>query len=504
MLYPSWGFEDETLDNGVTLDKSVPTTFQFEDDTVNTYRLSGFDASLLHLETVSQPLTGCGLYELDTSTMPGGYSFEAFRHKLAERIVGLPEFRMKLADSMLNLDTPVWVDDPSFDLDLHLHRITLPAPGTRRELSELAGHLVAGRLDRSRPLWDMWVIEGLSEGEPSFRGHVALILRLHHVLGDGVTAYDMFSRLSSAEADPPRPEAAEGAGTIGKRQLVLDGLTRFLRRAWYIASTLLPGTAAAAVKAVARWVRSPTIARPVRAPRTPFAGRFTGRRSFAFVQLDLADVKSIKNRFGTTINDVMLTLVAGALRDYLLDRAALPSAPLVAMMGMPGSEHTRAGRNNISLTLPSLRTDIADPVARLKAIAAANSVVQQESSGTGLNLMEGWMQSTPGLIALGTRPYQWLGLSDRWPMYNLTFANMRGPDQAYYLMGAKVTARYGLGQILYGSALAVIVMSLNGHFDIGFVSCSDLLPDLWQLADALPDGLKELLVAATGSAADVG
>ena len=429
--------------------------------------------------------------------MPEGYSFEAFRAKLTERIVALPEFRMKLADSALNLDAPVWVDDPDFDLDRHLHRATLPAPGTRRELSELAGRLVGERLDRSRPLWDMWVIEGLSGTDPSLKGHVTLLLRLHHVLGDGVTAYDMFARLSSAEADSPAPEPIEGAGTVSKRRIVLDGLLRFLRRAWYLVATVLPTTITAVAKAVGGLVRGHRVTELFRAPRNPFSGSITGRRSIAYAKLDLADVKRIKNRFGVTINDVMMTLVADVLRQYLLDRAALPDAPLVAMMGMPGSEANRMGRNNLSLTLPSLRTDIADPTERLKAMTAANSVFKEQNSVIGLSLMEDWMQCAPGLLAWGMRPYGWLGLNERWPMYNLSFANMRGPEQEYYLMGAKVTARYGFGPLSHGSALAVVVMSLNDHFDVGFVSCSDLLPDPWILADGLSVALKALLNRAT-------
>jgi diacylglycerol O-acyltransferase / wax synthase len=190
---------------------------------VNIRRLSGFDASLLHLESREQPMTGCALWELDTSTLPAGYNFADFRDRLAKRLLAIPEFRMKLADSVLNLDTPVWVEDPDFDLDRHLHRIQLPAPGTSKELSSLVGRLIAERMDRSRPLWEMWVIEGLSGTDARFSGRVAVMHRMHHVLADGTTANDILARLCSIEADPLPPEPIAGVGSLSTRQIVFDG-----------------------------------------------------------------------------------------------------------------------------------------------------------------------------------------------------------------------------------------------------------------------------------------
>ena len=189
------------------------------------HRLSGTDTNHLRMETPEQPMTACGMFMLDTSTMPSGYSFEAFRDKLSGQIAALPEFRMKLADSALNLDNPVWVDDPSFELDHHLHRVELPAPGGPRELSELAARLVAERMDRDRPVWDMWVVEGLVDADPGLKANVAVILRMQHVLADGPTALNIFSRLCSTQSDPAPPapycrgrdceQAADRAGWVG-------------------------------------------------------------------------------------------------------------------------------------------------------------------------------------------------------------------------------------------------------------------------------------------------
>jgi diacylglycerol O-acyltransferase / wax synthase len=457
------------------------------------YRLSGYDASLLRLESRRLPMTGYGLWDLDVSTMPGGYSFERFRDKLAERIPALPEFRAKLADSALNLDTPVWVDDPDFDLDNHLHRIEVTAPGGRRELSNLAARLMAERLDRSRPLWDMWVIERVSNADSHFIGNVAVLHRMHHAVADGVTYLDLLSRLCSSEADAPPPQAREGFGTVRRREIVLDGLARFARRPWFLATTVLPALLGALVKTVLRALRGEAMSGILTTPRTPFNGNVTERRSIAYVQLHLNDVEMIKDRFGVTVNEVMLAVVAGALRQFLLDRAALPEAALVAAMPVSVFQPGRASRNQVSFMVTRLYTDIADPAERLEAIAAASSVGKAHSSAIGPTLLQDVLDVGPGLMPLGMRLYRWSGLSGRRPVYNLTFSNVPGPQVQSYLMGAAVRARYAFGPVFHGGGLNITVMSLNGNLDVGLVSCSDLLSDVWDLADGIPVAVKELL-----------
>ncbi|MGA7050100.1 MAG: wax ester/triacylglycerol synthase family O-acyltransferase [Mycobacterium sp.] len=456
------------------------------------HRLSGFDASLLHLESSAQPMTGCALWELDTSTMPGGYSFANFRATLSERLVAVPEFRMKMADSALNLDTPVWVKDPDFDLDRHLHRVVLPAPGTSDELSGLVGRLIAEQMDRSQPLWGMWVIEGLSGTDPRISGRVAVMHRMHHVLADGTTANDILARLCSTEADPAPPEPVEGVGSLSKRQIIVDGLVRFARRPWYLVTVLL-ATVSAAITTARRVTRGQTMSGLFSAPRALFNGALSARRTVAYVQLDLNDVKTVKNRFGVTVNDVMLALVSSALRRFLLDRSALPQATLVAAMPVSIFQPNRASRNQLSAMISSLCTDVADPVARLKAIAAASSVAKEHVSAVGPSLGLDWTQFAPRLLEVGWRVYRWSGLSDRRPIYNLTLSNVPGPQVQCYLMGAKVKASYKFGPVFHGAGLNITVMSLNDKVDVGLVSCSDLLPDLWELADGLPIALQELL-----------
>ena len=455
-------------------------------------RLTGFDASLLTLEAPSQPMTGGALFELDTSTMPGGYSFENFRSTLRGRIAALPEFRMKLADSRLNLDMPAWVDDHDFDFDHHVGRVELAPPGGRRELSELVGHLVAQRLDRGRPLWDIRVIEGVSTSDPSFSGPVAVLLRMHHVMADGATALDIFSRLCANEADPPTPLVRDGVGTVGKRQLVLDGLLRFAARPWLLMTKVLPATISGVVEARRRDVK-PTM---FTAPKTMFNGDVTEHRNVAYVQLELRDVRAVKDKFGVTVNDVTAALTAGAIRRFLLERDALPQTPLVAAMPISVHDPDRPGRNQLSSMDSSLCTDIADPALRVLAVSKANSAAKEHISTIGPTLLQDWMQCFPGLLPLILRLYRLSGQANRRPRYNLTFSNVRGPEQQTFLMGASVKARYAYGPVFHGSGLIVVVMSLGGKLDVGLSACPDLVPDLWDVAEGFPAALEELLHAS--------
>lgn len=462
------------------------------------HRLSGFDTSLWILP--SQPMTGFALWDLDTSTIPGGYSFEQFRAKLSERIPALPELRMKVIDSRLDLGFPVWVDDPEFDLDHHVHRVQLAAPGDRGELLRGLGQIIDAPMDLTRPLWDIWVIENLSADHPDFSGSVAVMHRFHHVLGDGVTALDILSRLCTTEADPPPPQPIAGVGTVSTRQMVLDGLVRFALRLWFLVGKVVPAAFAALVKTVRRAVRGQSMPGLFTAPRTPFNGRLTGRRTIAYVQLDLDDIRRVKKRFGVTVNDVLLALLSGALRQFLLDRAALPAAPLVAGITVSVYREDNPARNQDSFIFSHLHTEIADPTDRLKAIAASTSVAKQHHSAMRPTLFQDLMECSPRLLSwfeAVLRPYYSRYQRDgRRPVANLILSNVPGPQRQYYLTGAAVRARYAFGPLLYGAGLNLVAMSLNGKLDVGLVSCTDLMPDLWEVADGLPIALKDLLDAA--------
>src|SRR3954449_11092509 len=265
-------------------------------------RLSGLDASFLYIESPTQPLHVCSILELDTSTVPGGYTFEHLRDELALRIAAIPEFRAKLADSQLNLDYPVWVEDEEFDLDRHLLRIglpspgggpglvgggggsALPSPGGRRELAEVCGHIATAPLDRDRPLWEMWVIDGVAGTDPCAGGVLAVMTKVHHAAVDGVSGANLFSQLCTIEPDEPAPEPVEGAGSGGTLQIAAGGLVRFAVRPWQLAN-VLPTTVATIAKTLRRARGGVHMAAPFAGPSTRFNASVTADRNIALVQL---------------------------------------------------------------------------------------------------------------------------------------------------------------------------------------------------------------------------
>ncbi|WP_326546267.1 wax ester/triacylglycerol synthase family O-acyltransferase [Mycolicibacterium sp. ND9-15] len=459
-------------------------------------RLSGLDASFLYLETAQQPLHVCSILEIDTSTMPGGYTFDRFRDAFTQRIKAMPEFREKLADSRFNLDHPVWVEDKDFDVDRHLHRIGLPAPGGRRELAEICGHIASLPLDRSRPLWEKWVIENVGGTDPQDGGCVVVMTKVHHAGVDGVTGASMLSQLCSTEPDAAPPDPVDGAGDASGLEIAVSGAVRFATRPLKLVNAL-PMTLSSVVDTVRRARSGLSMAPPFAAPRTSFNTNVTGHRNVAFTQLDLEDIKTVKNHFGVKVNDVVMALVSGVLRKFLAERGALPENSLVAMV--PVSVHDksdRPGRNQVSGMFSRLETHIDDPATRLKSIAEANSVAKQHSSAIGATLLQDWTQfAAPAVFGVAMRVYAASRLSGARPVHNLVVSNVPGPQIPLFYLGGEIKAMYPLGPIFHGSGLNITVMSLAGSLNVGIVSCPELLPDLWDMADDFSAALDELLAA---------
>jgi diacylglycerol O-acyltransferase / wax synthase len=453
--------------------------------------MSGLDSSFLSLETATQPLQVFSVMELNTATIPGGYSFGRLRDALAERVRAMPEFREKLSDSVLNLDFPAWVPDSDFDIDNHVHRIGLPAPGGRAELEQLCGYLAGLRLDRSRPLWQMWVIEGLDS-----RG-VAVMLMLHHAMADGATYAKFLSQLCSTELDPPPPDLVPTAPAAGTLRIAIDGLVRFASRPRQIVK-LLPATLRAVAETLRRIASRRAMALPFSAPRTVLNGRMTAERRVALARLDLADVKKVARHFGVKVNDVAMALVGGQVRQFFLDRGELPDSSLIALV--PVSAHGAAdctARNQVSGIFGKLETQIADPVERLRAVAAASVIAKEHSAALGVTLLNDWGQVI-GPVLLGMAKRMYARLTRIRPMYNIVVSNVPGPQGRYFL-GAEVTAVYGLGPVMHGAGLNVSLWSVNGTVHIGVISCPALLPDPRTMADGFTASLNELLVQIDGA-----
>lgn len=451
-------------------------------------RLSGLDASFLYLETPTQPMHVCGILELDTRTIPGGYSFERFRKALMERVDGIPAFKEKLADSRLNLDHPVWVDDHEFDVDRHLHHVGLPAPGGKAELADLCGHIASVPLDRTRPLWEMVVIE---TGDPN---KLVVMTKMHHAAVDGVTGANLISALCALEPDAQPEPAAPGVGGGSSLEIAVSGALKWASRPMKLAK-ILPSTLGVVPAWLQRARRGEAMTAPFSAPRTVFNSTITSRRNVGFTQLDLDDVRAVKDHFGVKVNDVVMAICAGALRKYLEDRGELPENSLVAMV--PVSVHERSdrpGRNQVSGMFSRLETQVQDPVDRLTAIAGANGIAKEHTSALGATLLQDWTQfAAPAVFGTAMRVYSRIRLADRHPViHNLVVSNVPGPQVPLYFLGAQVTGMYPLGPIFHGAGLTATVMSLDGKLNVGLISCPDLMPDLSTLADDFGVALKEL------------
>ncbi|MDT4919775.1 MAG: diacylglycerol O-acyltransferase / wax synthase [Pseudonocardiales bacterium] len=459
-------------------------------------RLSGLDASFLYFETGSMLMHVCGLLVLDQSTMEEDYSFDRIRETLRRRVGSNPNFRRKLYNPVFNLDHPVWIDDEEFDIEHHVRRATVPAPGGREQLAELCGDIAAQPLDRDRPLWEMWVLEGLEDGS------VAVMTKMHHATVDGVSGANLVSELCSLEPGAEPIAAGQPKPPTPKRpsdtRIFVDGALRLARRPVKFAR-LLPGTLGVLPTWIDRARSGRAMPAPFTAPRTSFNGTITGHRAVAFARMNLADVKEVKNAFGCTVNDVVLTMCSGALRKYLDDRNELPDTSLVAMV--PVSVHgktTAPGTNKVSGMFAALASDIADPVDRLATIAEQNLVAKEHHKTLSASLLQDWAQfAAPNTFAMAVRVYSRLRLAERHPViHNLVISNVPGPPMPIYFMGARIKGFYPFGPIFHGAGLNVTVISNDGHLDVGLIACRELVPDVWDLADDLPIALAELLSEA--------
>ena len=456
-------------------------------------RLSGLDAGMLYSESTTVPLHVCSVMELDPSTMSEGYSFAKFCAEVEKRVPAVPEFRCKLADNDFNLDHPVWVEDEDFELSRHLNRVALPAPGGRQELSEVCGHIASVPLDRSKPLWEMWVIEGLGGSAADDGGDVVLMIKVHHAAVDGVSAANLLDKLCDIEPNAATPEPVDGPGAVPAWAIAADGLWRFVTLPWQL-TRAVPVAASMIAKTVGRVVSGESMAAPFTAPTTRFNGTLTAERTIATVQLDLDDVKKAKNQCDAKVNDVVMALCAGALRGYLADHGELPDKPLIAMVPSSVQGMTdRPGRNQLSGMFCNLQTHIEDPVQRLHAIAESNRHAKEHSASLGPTLLLDLAQS----ISRGAFGAM-MGLMSRSPLgntaiHNVIVSNVPGPPTTLYSGGAEVKGLYPLGPIFPGSGLNITVVSVADKLNVGIISCPQLADDVWDLADRFKSELSDLL-----------
>ncbi len=413
----------------------------------------------------------------------------------------------------LGLEYPYWVDDAEFDLDFHLRELALPAPGSDRQLAEQVARIVSRPLDRSRPLWELYLIHGL-EG-----GHVAMLTKIHHAVIDGMSGAEILGLLLDLtpegrevpDAPPVRGERPPGDLELLARGLI--GTPKYpLRVLKALPSTLpnvmdargifgtIPGAEAVgrAAGAVQRMVTGDIVPDQGRlvAPRTTFNGRISAQRRFVFGELDLEEVKAIKNEHACTVNDVVVSICASAVRRWLLEHDELPDTPLVAQVPVSvrtGEEFGTYG-NRILLMSAPLFTNVADPVERLMQTHEALGVMKGRHKALPATLLRDANHFVPPAVFSRAAKLTFrvaTGRAGR-PNWNLVISNVPGPQFPLYCAGARVVGTYPVSVITDGMGLNITVMSYCGKLDVGIVADREQMPDVGDLMAWLQDGIDEL------------
>jgi WS/DGAT/MGAT family acyltransferase len=457
-------------------------------------RLTGMDAAFLYMETPSAYMHVAGLMILDPSTVKGELTMDSVRDFYESRLHLAAPFRRRLVEIPMGLHHPLWVEDPDFDLDYHLRHIAVPSPGGPKELADVVSHLVKLHLDRDRPLWECWIIEGL-EG-----GNVGVLTKVHHAAIDGVSGNDIVVAMLqlSPDDEAPPPEQEWQPDRIPTEVERLGYAANSLARQPFRLAKTVRRTAETALR-VRQRNRQPDVDPPpgfFSAPYTSFNSAITPHRSFAFTTLSLSDVKEIKNALKVSVNDVVLAVCAGALRRYLDDNGELPEEPLVAMVPVSVRTEEQQGAlgNQVSSMLCSLATEIDDPVKRLQAIHDGTQQAKEQLNVIGAATLTDWIEfAAPALAGRAARLYSRTRMADRHrPLFNVTISNVPGPPFPLYSNGARVVAHYPMGPIFDGGGLNITVMSYLDQLDFGLVACADLIPDVWSLSDGLGAALEEL------------
>jgi WS/DGAT/MGAT family acyltransferase len=457
-------------------------------------QLPGGDAVFLALETPNAPGHVGGLTVLDPSESPD-FSLERLREVIGERIQLEPRFTRKLREVSLGLDRPYLVDDPDFDVSNHVRRIAVPAPGGMRELAELAGFLHARALDRDRPLWELWLIEGVENDR------VAMFMKSHHCLMDGQSGAGLGELLCDLEPNPeggpilpPKPEPVDED---------LSDLQVALRAAGNLATTpirmarfsarMLRSTAAMLLSSVNEPEAPPL---PNALPRVSFNRDVGPRRGFACTSVSLSDGKSGKKHFEVTVNDVVLALTGSTLRRYLADRDELPEASLVAMIAVSTRSEGDGDVGNQITTVPvSWATHLEDPLERLLQIHRNANKSKELVEKYDADMMAGLGDAMPpGLMNFYLRNAS--GVAAQMVPGNVVVSNVRGTPVPLYTAGARIECMYPMSMLAPGQGLNITAVSYMDRIDIGFTVDPDLVPDAWALADAVQPGLDELLRAA--------
>jgi WS/DGAT/MGAT family acyltransferase len=469
-------------------------------------QLTGLDAAFLAMETPAVFGHVGSVCVLDPSTAPEPLTLERLTAVIAERLHLLPPFRRRLVTVPLGLDQPYWIEDPGFDIEYHVRELALPAPGDDKQLAEQAARLHARPLDRSRPLWELYLIHGLEDGR------MAVYTKVHHAAIDGVSGSELLTAVlditpegRTVESVPWTPEREPRAVSVLARSAVsLAGHPLRAARLSYGLARSLPMLATSPARP-----RLPVVDKllrrddglvmestGLRAPSTPFNKNISPHRRWAFRTLPLDDLKQVKNQYGGTVNDVVMALSTAALRRWLMDHDALPEGPLVAAVpvSIRTEEEKGANGNKVSTMIAALPTNLADPVERLHACSAAMRSAKEQHGALPATLLSDVTQfAMPALAGQAARLAARVRLLERVNPFNLFISNVPGPNIALYYAGARLLGYYPLSALADGQGLNITVCSLDGGMHFGLIADRELVPDLDAMAGYLEDELAVLL-----------
>jgi diacylglycerol O-acyltransferase / wax synthase len=458
-------------------------------------RLTSIDASFLHQEGDASHMHIGGVLIFEGPPP----DFDQFLDHVRGRLHLVPRYRQKLATPPLETGRPLWVDDPSFNLEYHVRHTALPPPGTEEQLFLLTSRIASQPLDRSKPLWENWLVEGLADGR------FALIAKTHHSLVDGVSGVDLASVLFDLERNPRPPEPdlepwrpqPEPSGA----ELVLAGMRGMVTTAAELVARAIgaatqPATTLGLVRDAVEGVGEIVWAGLNPAPETPLNVPIGPHRRYAVVRQELSDYKTVKNALGGTVNDVVLTVVSGALASWLKTRG-IRTEGLEMRALVPVSVRTNAQRGTLGNQLAVMRAPlpiyIEDPVARLQFVRGAMDGLKESKQAVGAATLAAVNNlAPPTVLAQASR----LNFSTR--LFNLIVTNIPGPQLPLYLLERQLEDLYPVAFLPDNHALAVAIMSYNGGIDFGLLADYDALPDLDLIADGIDASLRELVGAAKG------
>lgn len=472
------------------------------------HQLTGLDAAFLAMETSSVYGHVGSVCVLDPSTSPEPLTLERLQGLISSRLHLVPPFRRRLAEVPFGFDQPYWIEDPAFDIEFHVRELALPAPGDDKQLAEQAARLHARQLDRRRPLWELYLISGLSGGR------MAIYTKVHHAAIDGVSGNDILAAVldltpegrdlgevpawQGDKVPGPVPLLARSALSLAAQPVRAAKLTAQLARS-------LPGLAVSPARpklpVVERFLPPRRGASAIlsqtglRAPRTPFNRPVGPHRRWAFCTVPIKDVKDIKNAAGATVNDVVMALCAGALRRWLLDHDALPDGPLVAAVpvSVRTEEQRGKGGNRVSTMTAPLPTHLSEPDERLAHCHEAMRAAKEQHGALPADLLSDVTQfAMPALAGQAARMAARLRLVEWLSPFNLIISNVPGPNIPLYYAGARLLSYYPLSAIADGQGLNITVMSYESGMYFGLIADRDLVPDLDRLAGYLVDELDDL------------